>query len=348
MGSRLLKIAFKGEKLLFFIFLSIILCVLDSWLFIQFLSNSLSLNVLIFCHLSLLLLAYLSIPLSYYSNENDMRFPYLTSIFFTALGPWGAGITTFSLILYGFYALTSRPSSWLEDISDEKEVEIDSELYERILYGLEDLTPKKTVVSYQDIISFGSEKQKRNAIEKMLKYFIPEFFPLLLKLLNDPNNSVRVHAATAMTRLDKQYYDKYLSLEKFIDEYPNQTHGILELAKHCEVCLDSNIFDSNRQHRILQTAIFAYAEYLQIKPNDHEIYIALARLHLKAGDPIKAKSVLSQLIHADEFKHFPKVDTLWMQILFELNEFENLRSFSRKLNNPSNELVRLWSGAYAK
>ncbi len=328
------------------------LTVLDGSLFFLYFYEKISFLLFLLSHLGLILIA-LSPLFRSHKPSDDRRMPIFVSLMFITIGPWGSGIATLSLFLYLFYSTTTS-SDWLEDIFDEQADE-SSLLYERIVYGMEDLATEKKIVSFQDIATFGTEKQKRSSIEKMLKYFLPQFFPILLELLNDRSNSVRVHAATAITRLDKQYFEKYQHLEQQMALNPNNPDKLLDLAHHCKVCLDSRIFDESRQHRFLQTAILAYMEYLQIKPEDFSTYLAFAELHLKNHDPLKAKEVIEKyFIHKQPTT--PAVAKLWMQALYALKDYEQLRSFCRNTtfnldvlpkDKAAVEHLSLWSSSHA-
>lgn len=298
------------------------------------------------------LLSLLSLAIVYFCSKDrnfDMRFPVLISTLFTCAGVWGAGLAIFTLGIYKLYSKPTHDSQWLEDISDEDDKNY--VLYERIAHGLEDLTPKQKVISFKDIVAFGTERQKRSAIEKMLIYFIPPFYPILKELLNDRNNSVRIHAATAITRLDRQYYEKFLELEKRTLDFPGHSDFLLELANHCEFSLESGMFDIDRRKKMLFAALMAYMEYTQLNPTNFPVYLAFAKLHLQNNDPQVAKECLEKYFNEKQPVTLYAA-TLWMEALYNLKEYTQLRNFAiqerpfftKTKDEKEKEMLEIWSG----
>ncbi|MFA6915105.1 MAG: hypothetical protein WC222_01795 [Parachlamydiales bacterium] len=342
---------YPDEKLFTFVSYALGLLVVEALCIRMYQLQVITGPVLLLGHIGLSLLTLGVIYLVPRWRWDDLRFPIFISALFIPAGPWGAGIAAFTLSVYWFYS-QSQGSDWLDDIFDDSDH--DYVLYERIVHGLEDLTPKQRIVSFKDIMTFGTEKQKRAAIEKMLVYFIPPFFPILKELLNDKNNSVRVHAATAITRLDRQYYEKFLELEAKTLQFPKNTDVLLSLAHHCEFCLESGMFDEDRRKKILFTALMAYMEYIQLKPLNFPVYLSFAKLHLQNNDPVTAKECLEKYFNEKQPKTLFAC-SLWMQALYELKEYSSLRNFavkempyfSRKGKDKEVEMLELWSGFHA-
>lgn len=310
----------KQENILENVLLSVFLFVAESLLLIQ----PFSVWMFILLHSFLTGMAIIYVVFLGYLKK-DQRFAILLVLFLGAMGPFGAGLCLVTLLLYQTYRHMVEgdllEALWPEIIHEKREI-----LYERLLYGAEEAEKKGGELSFQDIMAFGNEKQKRTAIEKILKHFRPEFFPALFMGLNDRQNSVRIYAATAMTSLDKQFFDKYLVLRKLVQENPADSKALWDLAHHCEMYANSRILDTAREEKMHKDAIEAYEKYAKERPEDLSADLPLARLYLDINQPMRAKQWLEPLIV--EKNPPPEVYLTWMRILFDLKDYEALRQLN--------------------
>lgn len=290
----------------------------------------------------------------------DLRFPYLFGLFITFLGPLGAGLAVIIVIFYmNYQRYFSGGKDILDDIFPEIKKKKSSELYDRVLYGMEAVEKKELNYSFQEIIVFGSDKQKRLALEKILKYFRPSFIPVLLRALNDSSNSIRVSAATIMAKLDKKFYNQYLSLEMKLKNNPDDPESYLTFAKHCDTYVSSKILDQNKAQEIREKAIHTYLEYLKYKPDDYETIVAISRLYLQDDHPLEARQHLESLMQKNT-NYSAEVYKLWIESLYNLQDYTTLRSLQKNppFPFPQNKedihyeelmnAIALWSHGFQK
>lgn len=288
------------------------------------------LPVFILFHL-LLSLAAIGYVFFFKKKEWELRFPILCALFFITMGPLGSFFSLLILLLYlVFYRFSPPTSELLESLFPQFYQEKRDILYERLVYGIEDVTKEGGAIAFQDIMAFGNEKQKRNTIEKILKYFHPEFFPALFMALNDASNSVRVHAATAITSLDSRFFEYYLELKRAVELHPDNPKLVLSLAQHCAMYAHSRILDPQREKKMREEAIHAYLAYAKFYPEEQKVHLELAKLYLASKQPKLAKQQLEPAMMVG--KLLPSEYYLvWMKILFENQDFSALRYISGQI-----------------
>lgn len=314
-------------------------------------SSTLSLPMKFLVNIAIVNICLLGIYYCFY-KQLDMRFPLLLTILVACFGPFGVGLFLMILVLYQIYCRTSLGlKALLSSLLPEAHFSPSERVYDRIVHGLDDYDPDIQPLPFMDIIMFGTEKQKRLAIEKILRYFHPDFAPALLRGLKDPNNGIRVLAATAVTTLDQRYFDRFLELEENCRNKPNHMKGILEFAEHCDQYALSQILDRERAEKMIAYAIESYEMYLTLNPQNNEVIGALGRLYIKEGKPGKAKDLLEKAL--DKSEHIPMEFTKWyMCALYNLKDYTTLRAFAtrqtdliqeRGIDHPMQDILSSWA-----
>lgn len=309
------------------LFFTFVLFALDSLFFYLYVIGAWPFWLALGCHLALILgmwgvIYYLSLV-----KHEDKRTLALTGLLTTVLGPFGAFFSFLITALYSLYLMFSFGSQWEDDENMKKEAI--THLYERIIYGMEDTSLKRDIISYQEVMTFGTDRQKRTVIEKILQYYQPDFYPVLSQALNNPSNSVRSHAATGLIRIDKKYAEQFSVLEKEVQDSP-QPEAILRFAQHCDQYAHSHILDPIRQERMEKIAIENYERYLNFSPSSITTLAALAKLYLSQKDAHKAWKLLQRIIQKATYLT-ADIYQLCMQAAFELKDYEFLRHLDTEL-----------------
>lgn len=301
------------------------------------------------------LIANLCILFVYLSShmEWDLRFPLLLTILVATLGPLGAVIFLMTLVLFQVYSRTAQTiKDLLSSLVPKFHSDPAKDVYERIVYGLEDFEPDVTPLPFMDVITFGTDKQKRLAIEKILRYFHPLFSPALATALQDENNGIRVLAATAVATLDKLYFDKYLALEKKYHLSPDNLKTILAFAQHCDdYAVTSEILDEDKSKQMISHAIEAYERCYKMDPKDLKVAGLLGRLYVKDNRHIAAKKHLEGVLVNSSIKVPVEIYKWYMCALYQLEEYSQLRRFATdslpasktsRFTQELKELIHLW------
>lgn len=301
---------------------------------------------------SLLTFVSIAVLAAFVRLQYDLRLPLLFVILLAFLGPVGAGMMLIIILLYAIEKrfLSDSGEGLLEVLYPDIQISKSTLIYNRIAYGMEDTEIKEGAASYRDIISFGSIPQKRNALEKIGRYFRPEFVPMLQMALNDPNPSIRVYAGTIFTQLETQFYNHFLKLEHLVKAKPNNLRYLLAFAQHGERYVNSKILAPDRVNKIRTQTLEAYQRCLKYAPYDREILLSLSSLYLNAHDYEKAIYYANQLI--SEHKIVPaKVYLNLMQAYYIQKQYDYVRKIAQQTNilGPEDpdaeelkELITLW------
>jgi len=266
----------------------------------------------------------------YFSKKEwDLRFVILAMILVGSMGVFGAGLAALALILYRFYVMVTEPiSNLIASIMPRLKIPLRQKIYERIIYGMEETSDTAYAVPFNDVMTYGTDEQKMVAIDKMLRFFSPEFIPSFKLAADDDNNAVRVLAATAISYLEESYHDKYLELKKEVEEDMTNAPLVFRYARHCEEYANSEFYDESRIIKMREEAALAYEHYLTLLKDDHEVRFHLAELFMELGEIEKAKELLVILASDDE-THTRKVYMRLMEVFFLLGNYGAMRQLTK-------------------
>lgn len=283
----------------------------------------------------------------------DLRFAIYLTILVASLGSFGAVVCLLTMLFYSIYLDTAESiKDFFAAIFPKTHFSKVELIYERITHGLDNYDPDYTPLPFMDVIEFGTEKQKRLAIEKILRYFRPEFAPSLLKALDDPSNGIRVLAATAVNTLDRHFFERYLELEKAVKNGKTTPSTLLRFANHCDLYAQSQILDEGRLRKVKKNAIDAYIGVLKYDSENVNVVANLSRLYVSEEMPELALELLEPRMTT--LKTIPPEISRWyMAALYHLKDYEKLRKFTedhfeitedKSTPQDIKELILAWSG----
>ncbi|MGE3624058.1 MAG: hypothetical protein AB7H77_09355 [Bdellovibrionales bacterium] len=243
-----------------------------------------------------------------------------------ATGPFGAGIGLIAALIYTRQSPNATsPSEWIDNMFDHHETRESDHLHERISFGLDDFESSTGVEPFRDILSGGGILQKQMAIAKIARYFRPAFAPLLLQAARDRNAAVRVQAATALAKIERDFMARYIRLENELRDLPDHDPAKLELAELYDDYAHADLLDDNNRQSLRIKSIHIYEACLA-QHDDPAWRIKLARLYLRENMPEKSCEWLKPLVEAAD----PQLSAvLWyMEALFRLKRFGELRQLA--------------------
>ncbi|MEQ8495613.1 MAG: hypothetical protein RLW42_15490, partial [Gammaproteobacteria bacterium] len=165
-------------------------------------------------------------------------------------GAVGAAATAVAFVLYRRHARHSRTfEEWYRELFPERGRRIYERIYDELMLTRRQRESRSEVIPFADVINYGSREQKQVAISMMSRHFEPVFAPVLKRALEDPNNSVRIQAATAITNLEGRFSDRSMELESRIRRDPSPRH-LIELARHLDRYAFSGLLDADRTARV--------------------------------------------------------------------------------------------------
>jgi tetratricopeptide (TPR) repeat protein len=212
---------------------------------------------------------------------------------------------------------------------------------------------RSSVAPFADILGFGTLEQKQELIGMIANEFQPTFAPTLRLALTDPNNAIRVQAASAITRVEDEFLQQSLALADEVRRHPGDARRIHALAAYHDAYASAGILDVDRARDSRQTARTAYLDYLQLQPLDHVTRAAVGRLLVQDGRYQDAADWLVEAIAAPEGRVHALL--LWMEAQFNLGRFAEVRwaavTHAKELidreDTPllARETLKLWAGA---
>lgn len=285
--------------------------------------------------------------------RRDTRFMVLLGLTTAVLGVFGAVGTLLSCVMQFWHLrLAQNFLEWFAAIFPRFTRTNPEDVYDNIMFGRDDAAMNQQVLPFTDIMSMGSEGQKREALSRMTVQFHPSFAPAFRKALEDPINVIRVQAATSVARIENQFLSRLLKILDIARRFPRDANVKLALATHYDNYAFTGILDKEREHVNRHRALEHFYEYLEIRPNDIGARIKVGRLLLRDDSPEMAVEWFQSSI---ENGYTSDSLLLWfIEALYACGKYDQLRVRARMLL-PRLELlselhpdlvdnVRLWAG----
>lgn len=285
-------------------------------------------SVSFFLFLHFVVIALLTVGTLFFKrNGYDIKIALFVLIQIAFVGPLGAMIGFVSMTLYLFYSMYSSDfSEWLKALFPENEGTSRDALYERIVYGQNKTAERTAVEPFQDIMSYGSTRQKQVAIAKMTRYFQPKFAQVLLQALKDDDNTVRVQAASAIVKIEDGFMKKYKEFEKKVIDDPENLSKLVAFANVCDEYSNSLLLDVDRSIFVREKIIKIYKRCIEYMPGDFNFKIYIGRIYLLNGEPTKAYKYITEVMDSKPIL-FPGLVMIYMETLFVLRKFKDIRKF---------------------
>jgi hypothetical protein len=214
-------------------------------------------------------------------------------------------------------------SEWYESIFPTDQLSDAQTIYDSIMEGVDENPRTYGVMPFTDVMRLGSDNQKRRALAKMTSRFSPRFAAAFRIALGDHSNSVRVQAATAVAKIEREFGTKLERIEMARAQSPNNPILTLALAKFYDDYAFTGILDPELEKLNRERAISTYKSYLQKDPNSVEAWVAIGRLLFRSKQWQEAADWFRQAIDRGI-----RVGTMLMwyfECLFRLGQFRDLR-----------------------
>jgi tetratricopeptide (TPR) repeat protein len=282
-------------------------------------------------------------------DARSARALWLLAVTFGAIGALGAAGTLLTIALGLHYDRHATPvDEWHRALFPEAEADQDEALW--ALVGVRRSDHRTTVAPFVDVLQHGSLAQKQAVVALIARHFRPAFAPALRLALVDPQNAVRVQAATAVSLIEAEATSQALDLERQRRERPDDLELLLRIARHEDQYAFTGLLDAAREQDSRARAIGALRAYLAARPEDVAAWHQLGRLFARLGRHEEALSCLREAL-----RHGGSVETrLWaMECLFHLRRFGELRLLARDsaesiagelqaLPVETRQVLRLW------
>ncbi|MEM1282493.1 MAG: tetratricopeptide repeat protein [Chlamydiota bacterium] len=305
------------------------MALVESYLVYLYLVKQISFFTMITIHFLIVLLLYFVLRIIYRPIV-DKRVNNISLLFFEFTGPIGAAVAVVGIAFHSLLKIffTPQDKELLKELIPQEDENLSDEIYQRLIYGLDKFDSTKLPSVFNDVLVYGSERQKRVVIERMLRFFRVEFSPVLVEALNDKNNSIRVLAATAVARIDKQYSEENILLNKKTEARPNDFSANMELAKHAEEYSRIHFIDEQRRLKYSLIAMEYYKKSVEIDPQNSEVRVSLAQLYYELQRYEEIIECLEPVIESEST--FQDQAIKWyLSAMFVLEKYDDIREFTR-------------------
>lgn len=270
------------------------------------------------------------------SSSRENRFAYLLFLVTASTGPYGAAGVVFALIVYFIYRRSSQPfAEWYDSIFPKLTISQAEQVYDDLVVGRDESSRTYSVIPFLDVLSFGSEVQKRQALAKMTSNFHPNFAPAFKKALNADSNTIRVQAASAISKIENQFMTKLMKLTAIMDKHPNEPVVVKALAQHYDDYAYTGLLDADRELTNRQKAYEHYLQYLDMQPADVDVRTRVGRILMRNKDYDKACKWFAQCIQMGYSS--PAIAEWYSEALFNCGKYDELRRYSMHLHQISPE-----------
>jgi polysaccharide biosynthesis protein PelE len=257
----------------------------------------------------------------------DIRHLYVLTIASFGGGIFGAVGSLLATLLTLLYKRFSLPfAEWYRAIYPDFSFSREEQLYEMITSGKDESVRSYSVVSFRDVIALGTEQQKRRALTRMTDHFHPSFAPAYRLALQNSSNTIRVQAASSITRIENQFVGTLIALERLEKKHPKDAVLKLGLARYYDSYAFTGLLDTDREEENRVKALQKYKEYLEMEPDDITARIEAGRLLLRS----KAYDEVVQLFRdCMEAGYMFDSLRLWMiEALYEAKRYDELRQMA--------------------
>jgi hypothetical protein len=193
-------------------------------------------------------------------------------------------------------------------------------------------------------MQLGTVEQKRAVIEKILRYFQPQYADILQNGVKDENNGIRVLSATALIALSKEFLNtaEKLAMEVALDKDNFQLR--LKYAMYLAYCGHTQILEEEHQEKVIQEALQHYQILASTFSQDESLSIAQATLNLLLKKPQHALDLLKPYLLKQK-KMQKEINRAAFKAFYQLGLFNEMTALAEYEKKDSlDELCLLWRG----
>ncbi len=286
----------------------------------------------------------------------DTRLSMLMFITTSVMGAIGAAGTLLCAIRAAFYIRYRHDfEEWYSSIFPRGVNTLPEDIVEKLELGHDENPLEYSVIPFMDVMEIGNEAQKREALSRMSANFYPRFAPAFKRALVDDHSSIRIQAATAITRIENTFHEKLLRIIQLHRELPKNPIIKKGLAEHYDNYAFTGLLDEDRENINREKAREKYLEYLQMRPDDMDVRLKVGRLLIRAKRYDEAANWFKHSL--DEGYATDALKIWYMECLFMTGRYDELRAaastFRIDLTNYKDiqpemvESIHLWAQAGA-
>lgn len=341
-------VATPGNSL--FIVLAILLTLLHGFNLYLFLGTDLWPAIPVILHIVISAVT-LFITYGQYRRGLDVQHLGALAIVSATTGIFGTLGAILGFLVYLVYRNNAQHfMQWYESIFPADRVRDAERIYDDILEGIDEHPTQYHVIPFIDIMRLGSESQKHRALARMTVRFHPKLAPAFKIALRDPNNAIRVQAATAIAKLERNFISTLENIEDARVKEPGNGKLLYATAQFYDDYAFTGILDREIETLNRKRALETYRAFLELEPNHKESLIAVGRILFRSGQYEEAANWMEQIIHKN--LESQSLHLWYFESLYRLNRYGALRKATQtygrdilaqeSLPHPIREAVELW------
>ena len=264
-----------------------------------------------------------------YKAGMDVPFMGLLALMSSVAGVFGSAGTLLCIFLYGIFVVQNTVfSEWFRLIFPPDSMTEPERVYGRIIAGRDEHPQQYDVIPFLDVMELGSTEQKHRALSKMTMNFHPKLAPAFMVALKDPNNAIRVQAATAVAKIESDFMKTLANIEEARAKQPNNETLKLVTARFYDDYAWTGLMDEEREVLNQRKAIATYKSFLQHEPNHAEATAAVGRLLFRGKQWQEAADWFEQMLQRGLYT--PNTVLWYMECLWNLGDYARLRQIARQ------------------
>lgn len=206
---------------------------------------------------------------------------------------------------------------------------------------------------FVDILRHGTSEQKIAMIALLARKFHPAFGPVLIQALADPVPAIRVQAATAVNKIEREFLARMARHERRAAARPQDPAAQRALARQYDDYAFAGILTAEREAELRRRALDTWLRYNSLVPGDEDAWLAIGRLLMRLEQYDVAARWFEDAI--EDGRASEDIRLWYLECLYELGRTEELRAHARRIladienseEVPADvvDAVRLWAGA---
>jgi hypothetical protein len=275
----------------------------------------------------------------------DLRYPVLLAGTTVFTSVYGVLISFLVLVLSPLFAhYGGNEEDLFKAIFPELKKDHLSRLNNQYLKSHSRVSISCEIQPFREIMQLGTVEQKRAVIEKILRYFQPQYADILQNGVKDENNGIRVLSATALIALSKEFLNtaEKLAMEVALDKDNFQLR--LKYAMYLAYCGHTQILEEEHQEKVIQEALQHYQILASTFSQDESLSIAQATLNLLLKKPQHALDLLKPYLLKQK-KMQKEINRAAFKAFYQLGLFNEMTALAEYEKKDSlDELCLLWRG----
>lgn len=247
------------------------------------------------------------------------RATWLLAIAFPALGGLAPLMLLIGAPVHALFRATARSlADWHRLLFPERRVDPVAALVDRL-----DTEADTEAVGFLDVLISGTLDQKMTVLAVLAQRYRPAFAPVLRRALRDPNPSLRVQAATAMNRIERDWQNRRRDLEAAVAADPDHGGAHAALGRHWDDRAHGGLVDAQAAAEARAEARRHYQGALERQPDLPGLRTAIGRLMVRDGAFAEAAAWFEARLGTATT---PATLGWYLEALYQLGRHDDLRT----------------------